>query len=271
MGAYPGYAGVHHSHTTHCAVAERRIQKRETTMKKSIAVLSLTIAGALGLAACGGYKVSAPSGSASASASASATASASPSAAAQSSSPSAAETTKAAAKSTQTSSADSSGATEASKGAGDNSQQSDETSYSAAKEFVKKFQEKPGVKKTESSDGTAYYNDEVAYVEGKDGTVIGIKSDGEWTSMSSDGVTVFVDKDGSWVVTNSKDNLYTVVKADGTGAIMNTKTLEEGTDVSAIKTPKTPGRIDGFNGTPITPVKATKIGKFSEVADSMKK
>ena len=262
MGAYPGYAGVHHSHTTHCAVAERRIQKRETTMKKSIAVLSLTIAGALGLVACGGYKVSAPSGSASASASASATASASPSAA---------ETTKAAAKSTQTSSADSSGATEASKGAGDNSQQSDETSYSAAKEFVKKFQEKPGVKKTESSDGTAYYNDEVAYVEGKDGTVIGIMSDGEWTSMSSDGVTVFVDKDGSWVVTNSKDNLYTVVKADGTGAIMNTKTLEEGTDVSAIKTPKTPGRIDGFNGTPITPVKATKIGKFSEVADSMKK
>lgn len=262
MGAYPGYAGVHHSHTTHCAVAERRIQKRETTMKKSIAVLSLTIAGALGLAACGGYKVSAPSGSASASASASATASASPSAA---------ETTKAAAKSTQTSSADSSGATEASKGAGDNSQQSDETSYSAAKEFVKKFQEKPGVKKTESSDGTAYYNDEVAYVEGKDGTVIGIMSDGEWTSMSSDGVTVFVDKDGSWAVANSKDNLYTVVKADGTGAIMNTKTLEEGTDVSAIKTPKTPGRIDGFNGTPITPVKATKIGKFSEVADSMKK
>ena len=230
-------------------------------MKKSIAVLSLTIAGALGLVACGGYKVSAPSGSASASASASATASASPSAA---------ETTKAAAKSTQTSSADSSGATEASKGAGDNSQQSDETSYSAAKEFVKKFQEKPGVKKTESSDGTAYYNDEVAYVEGKDGTVIGIKSDGEWTSMSSDGVTVFVDKDGSWVVTNSKDNLYTVVKADGTGAIMNTKTLEEGTDVSAIKTPKTPGRIDGFNGTPVTPVKATKIGKFSEVVDSMK-
>lgn len=271
MGAYPGYAGVHHSHTTHCAVAERRIQKRETTMKKSIAVLSLTIAGALGLAACGGYKVSAPSGSASASASASATASASPSAAAQSPSPSAAETTKAAAKSTQTSSADSSGATEASKGAGDNSQQSDETSYSAAKEFVKKFQEKPGVKKTESSDGTAYYNDEVAYVEGKDGTVIGIMSDGEWTSMSSDGVTVFVDKDGSWVVTNSKDNLYTVVKADGTGAIMNTKTLEEGTDVSAIKTPKAPGRIDGFNGTPVTPVKATKIGKFSEVADSMKK
>ena len=261
MGAYPGYAGVHHSHATHCAVAERRIQKRETTMKKSIAVLSLTVAGALGLVACGGYKVSAPSGSASASASASATASASPSAA---------ETTKAAAKSTQTSSADSSGATEASKGAGDNSQQSDETSYSAAKEFVKKFQEKPGVKKTESSDGTAYYNDEVAYVEGKDGTVIGIKSDGEWTSMSSDGVTVFVDKDGSWVVTNSKDNLYTVVKADGTGAIMNTKTLEEGTDVSAIKTPKTPGRIDGFNGTPVTPVKATKIGKFSEVVDSMK-
>ena len=119
------------------------------------------------------------------------------------------------------------------------------------------------MKKTESSDGTAYYNDEVAYVEGKDGTVIGIMSDGEWTSMSSDGVTVFVNKDGSWAVANSKDNLYTVVKADGTGAIMNTKTLEEGTDVSAIKTPKTPGRIDGFNGTPVTPVKATKIGKFS--------
>lgn len=283
MKACSGHAGAQVNHTTHCAVAERRIQKRETTVKKSIAVLSLTIAGALGLAACGGNSGTNSGSSASASASASATASATASAPASTSAAAtsgsttsaAAETTKAETKTTQGTISAPSGlpseATEALKKGEGSAQQVASDGYTASKEALNAFKNEAGVKKVQTSDGTAYYNDEVAYVEGKDGTVIGIMSDGEWTSMSSDGVTVFVDKDGSWAVANSKDNLYTVVKADGTGTIMNTKTLEEGTDVSAIKTPKTPGRIDGFNGTPVTPVKATKIGKFSEVADSMKK
>ncbi len=50
MMAYAGHTGVQANHTTHCAVAEQHTE-RETTVKKSIAVLSLTIAGALGLAA----------------------------------------------------------------------------------------------------------------------------------------------------------------------------------------------------------------------------
>ena len=74
--------------------------EKRNSVKKSIAVLSLTIAGALGLAACGGNtggSTSSPSASASASASATASAPASTSAAATSKSTTsaAAETTKA--------------------------------------------------------------------------------------------------------------------------------------------------------------------------------
>ena len=79
--------------------------EKRKSVKKSIAVLSLTIAGALGLAACGGNtggSTSSPSASASASASATASAPASTSAAATSKSTTsaAAETAKAETKTT---------------------------------------------------------------------------------------------------------------------------------------------------------------------------
>ena len=72
-------------------------------------------------------------------------------------------------------------------------------------------------------------------------------------------------EDGSWIKTNPKDNLYTVVNADGTASVLNTKTFEQATDVSTIETPKAPGRIDGFSGTAKTPVKPTKVADFSEI------
>ena len=227
-------------------------------MKKSIAVLSLTIAGALGLAACGGNS----SPSASASASASATASATTSAAA--------ETTKAETKTTQGAISTPSGlpseATEALKKSEESNQQATSALYSASKESLNEFKEDPSVKKVQTSDGTVYYNDEVAAFESKDGAIISIQNNGVWTSMDSNGTTIVVKEDGSWIKTNPKDNLYTVVNADGTASVLNTKTFEQATDVSTIETPKAPGRIDGFSGTAKTPVKPTKIGDLSEVA-----
>ncbi len=275
MKAYAGHTGVQVNHTTHCAVAERRIQKRETTMKKSIAVLSLTIAGALGLAACGGNSGGSNSGSsASASASASATASApastSAAATSKSTTSAAAETTKAETKTTQGTISTPSGlpseATEALKKGQESANQAASAGYTASKKALEQLKEQSGVKKVQTSDGTVYYTDKLAAFESKDGAIVSIQNNGVWTSIDSNGVTLVVSEDGSWIKTNPKDNLYTVVKADGTASVMNTKTFEQATDVSSIETPKAPARIDGFKGTAKTPVKPTKIADLSEVA-----
>ncbi|WP_455124159.1 preprotein translocase subunit SecD [Rothia mucilaginosa] len=235
-------------------------------MKKSIAVLSLTIAGALGLAACSGNSGtnSGTNSSASASASASATASAPASTSA------AAETTKAETKTTQGTISTPSGlpseATEALKKSEDSNQQETSAFYSAVKESLNEFKNESDVKKVQTSDGTVYYNYEVAVFETKDGAIVIIKNTGAWSRFDSNGGTIVVEEDGSWIKTNPKDNLYTVVNADGTASVLNTKTFEKATDVSTIETPKAPGRIDGFSGTAKTPVKPTKIGDLSEVA-----
>ena len=265
MKAYAGHTEVQVNHTTHCAVAERRIQKRETTMKKSIAVLSLTIAGALGLAACGGNSGGSNSGS-----SASASASASATASAPASTSAAAETTKAETKTTQGTISTPSGlpseATEALKKGQESANQAASAGYTASKKALEQLKEQSGVKKAQTSDGTVYYTDKLAAFESKDGAIVSIQNNGVWTSIDSNGVTLVVSEDGSWIKTNPKDNLYTVVKADGTASVMNTKTFEQATDVSSIETPKAPARIDGFKGTAKTPVKPTKIADLSEVA-----
>ena len=234
-------------------------------MKKSIAVLSLSLAATFGLAACGGNSggsTSSPSASAGASASATASAPASASAAA--------ETTKAETKTTQgTISAPSalpSEASEALKKSEESNQQATSVLYRASKESLNEFKEDSSVKKAQTSDGTVYYNDELAGFESKDGAIVSIQNNGVWTSIDSNGTTIVVSEDGSWIKTNPKDNLYTVVKADGTASVLNTKTFEKATDVSTIETPKAPGRIDGFSGTAKTPVKPTKVGDLSEVA-----
>ena len=236
-------------------------------MKKSIAVLSLTIAGALGLAACGGNSGTNSNSSASASASASATASATASAPASTSA--VAETTKAETKTTQgTISAPTNlpgEATEALKKSEDSNQQETSAFYSAVKESLNEFKNEAGVKKVQTSDGTVYYNYEVAVFESKAGAIVIIKNTGAWSSFDSNGGTIVVDEDGSWIKVTPEDNLYTAVKADGAAAVLNTKTLEQTTDLSSIKIPKAPARIDGFRGTAKTPAKPTKVGDFSEI------
>ena len=243
-------------------------------MKKSIAVLSLSLAATFGLAASGGNSggsTSSPSASAGASASATASAPASASAVATSASTTsaAAETTKAETKTTQgTISAPSalpSEASEALKKSEESNQQATSALYRASKESLNEFKEDSSVKKAQTSDGTVYYNDEVATFESKDGAIVIIKNTGAWSSFDSSGVTIFVKEDGSWSKTNPKDNLYTGVNADGAATVMNTKTYTRATDVSSIETPKAPGPIDGFKGTAKTPVKPTKVA-LSEVA-----
>ena len=237
-------------------------------MKKSIAVLSLTIAGALGLAACGGNSGTNSNSSASASASASATASATASAPASTSA--AAETTKAETKTTQGTISAPSGlpseAAEALQKGQEAAQQGASAGYTASKKALEQLKNEAGVKKAQTSDGTVYYTNELAAFEAKDGAIVSIQNNGVWTSIDSNGTTIVVKEDGSWIKTNPKDNLYTVVNADGTASVLNTKTFEKATDVSTIETPKAPGRIDGFSGTAKTPVKPTKIGDLSEVA-----
>ncbi|WP_311445940.1 preprotein translocase subunit SecD [uncultured Rothia sp.] len=247
-------------------------------MKKSIAVLSLTIAGALGLAACGGNSggsTSSPSASASASASATASATASApastsAATSKSTTSAAAETTKAETKTTQGTISAPSGlpseATEALKKGQESAEQAASAGYTASKKALEQLKSESGVKKVQTSDGTVYYTDKLAVFESKDGAIVSIQNNGVWTSMDSNGTSIVVKEDGSWIKTNPKDNLYTVVNADGTASVLNTKTFEKATDVSTIETPKAPGRIDGFSGTAKTPVKPTKIGDLSEVA-----
>ena len=242
-------------------------------MKKSIAVLSLTIAGALGLAACGGNSGTSSSPSASASASASATASAPASTSAavtsKSTTSAAAETTKAETKATQGTISAPSGlpseATEALKKGQESAEQATSAGYTASKKALDEFKNEAGVKKAQTSDGTVYYSDKLAAFESKDGAIISIQNNGVWTSMDSNGTTIVVDEDGSWIKTNPEDSLYTAVRADGAAAVLNTKTLEQATDLSTIETPKAPGRIDGFRGTAKTPAKPTKVADFSEI------
>ena len=242
--------------------------EKRKSVKKSIAVLSLTIAGALGLAACGGNtggSTSSPSASASASASATASAPASTSAAATSKSTTsaAAETAKAETKTTPgTISTPSSRPSDPAGGA---NAISGATNNNLMMDIVENFKSLPGVKSTKNNDGEVYYNEEIAYVVAKDGSIIGIQKDGTWNQIGN-GKNIIVFKDGGWTMGDTSTNLYTVVKADGTASQLNTKTIQTATDVSTIQAPKAPSRIDGFNGIPVEPVKATKIGDLSEVA-----
>jgi len=238
-------------------------------VKKSIAVLSLTIAGALGLAACSGNSGTNSGTNSSASASASASATASATASAPASTSAAAETTKAETKTTQGTISTPSGlpseATETLKKSEDSNQQETSAFYSAVKESLNEFKNESDVKKVQTSDGTVYYNYEVAVFETKDGAIVIIKNTGAWSRFDSNGGTIVVEEDGSWIKTNPEDNLYTAVKADGAAAVLNTKTLEQTTDLSTIEIPKAPARIDGFRGTAKTPAKPTKVGNFSEI------
>lgn len=233
-------------------------------MKKSIAVLSLSVASLLGLAACA-PSIKAPvasgrSASASASASPSASSSASPSARSESSSrPSYKPTSSASARETAGSSS-----TEGSSslvGA-------DEIKYNARKLYETYYQEitdaekDPTIVKGENADGKTYIvdNGKAAFVGGKNNEyIILIENDGSWTRARANGEVDIMNTDGSWV-TVKPDGERISVKANGTTNITYHQGDVPDDIITSLQTPKVPAQVEGFASVPQEPVKPKKLG-----------
>lgn len=233
-------------------------------MKKSIAVLSLSLASLLGLAACA-PAVKAPVASRdSASASASASPSASPSA---EDSQSASESPSA---SSESSSKPSSSASARETASSDSTEEDGAAkSRKLAMDLYKTYANSVsiaegtrGVVKGENADGKTYTSErnKVTLVAGKDNEyIIRIKNDGSWSRARANGEAELVDTDGSWIRIKP-DGERIAVKASG-----NTNIAYHQGDVSediitSLKTPEVPAQVEGFASVPQKPVKPKKLG-----------
>ena len=233
-------------------------------MKKSIAVLSLSLAGLLGLAACA-PAVKAPvasrdSASASASASPSAedsqSASESPSASSESSS-----TPSSSASAQETASSDSTeedGAAKSRKIAMD--------LYKAyARSVAAAERARTGIVRGENADGKTYTSErnKVTLVAGKDNEyVIRIKDDGSWSRARANGEAELVNPDGSWVRIKP-DGERIEVKGSGTVYIYYHQGDVPKDLINTLETPKLPAPVEGGVGVPKEPVKPTKISSVT--------
>lgn len=244
-------------------------------MKKSIAVLSLSLAGLLGLAACGSSPKNPDSSqSATSSVSASATASASASASANSSSSSSASAkaestsaSSASAKAEFTSSASAKGSeTQASGSSANPAMPNGATDssygpkvYQTYKEAVEEAKKDPSAKKTTNADGNVYTASDgsVAVVEAKNGNYIAIKGDGSWLRVTPEGEVVTVDAKGSWGLFKANGEVAHVDE-NGATSIVNIKTFEVSTDYQSLEVPKTPAQV-GDLPAPKTPVKPSSV------------
>lgn len=237
-------------------------------MKKSIAVLSLSLASLLGLAACA-PAVKAPvasrdSASASASASPSASPSAedsqsaseSPSASSESSSkPSSSASARETASSDSTTDVD--GAAESRKSAMD--------LYNAYARSVPAAERDPSVVKGENADGKTYTSErnKVTLVAGKDNEyIIRIKDDGSWSRARANGEAELVNPDGSWVRIKP-DGERIAVKGSGTVYISYHQGDVPKDLINTLETPKLPAPVEGGVGVPKEPVKPTKISSVT--------
>ena len=232
-------------------------------MKKSIAVLSLSVASLLGLAACA-PSIKAPvasgrSASASASASPSASSSASPSARSESSSrPSSKPTSSASARETASSdSTDVDGAAESRKSA--------MNLYNAYARSVPAAERDPSVVKGENADGKTYTSErnKVTLVAGKDNEyIIRIKNDGSWSRARANGEAELVNPDGSWIRIKP-DGERIAVKGSGTVYISYHQGDVPKDLINTLETPKLPAPVEGGVGVPKEPVKPTKISSVT--------
>lgn len=241
-------------------------------MKKSIAVLSLSLAGLLGLAACGSSPKNPDSSqSASSSVSASATASASANSSSSSSASAKAESTSssssASAKAESTSSASAKGSeTQASGSSANPAMPNGATDssygpkvYQTYKEAVEEAKKDPSAKKTTNADGNVYTASDgsVAVVEAKNGNYIAIKGDGSWLRVTPEGEVVTVDAKGSWGLFKANGEVAHVDE-NGATSIVNIKTFEVSTDYQSLEVPKTPAQV-GDLPAPKTPVKPSSV------------
>ena len=232
-------------------------------MKKSIAVLSLSLASLLGLAACA-PAVKAPvasrdSASASASASPSAedsqSASESPSASSESSSkPSSSASAQ------ETASSDSTEEDGAAK-----SRKAAVNLYKTYARSVAVAERDPSVVKGENADGKTYTSEssKVTLVAGKDNEyVIRIKNDGGWSRARANGEAELVNPDGSWIRIKP-DGERIAVKGSGTVYISYHQGDVPKDLINTLETPKLPAPVEGGVGVPKEPVKPTKISSVT--------
>ena len=237
-------------------------------MKKSIAVLSLSLAGLLGLAACA-PAVKAPVASRdSASASASASPSASPSA---EDSQSASESPSA---SSETSSKPSSSASAQETASSDSTEEDGAAkSRKSAMDLYKAYarsvaaaeRARTGIVKGENADGKTYTSErnKVTLVAGKDNEyVIRIKDDGSWSRARANGEAELVNPDGSWVRIKP-DGERIEVKGSGTVYIYYHQGDVPKDLINTLETPKLPAPVEGGVGVPKEPVKPTKISSVT--------
>lgn len=236
-------------------------------MKKSIAVLPLSLAVTLGLAACDEATqtttVSAPtSATPSVSASVSSTAlMASPSPDSQvtsSEAPAKAEEEPSDADSTQDASAEKpDAAEEESKPADSNSGDAKEESF---KETIEKAKKSPAARKSTNADGTVYTSslgDEVAIVEANNGDDIIINKDGSWSRLTPKKSIVTVNADGSWSAIMASGRLINV-ESDGMAQIIDFKNEVNEESYASLEVPQTPAPVEALNITPKEPAKPTK-------------
>lgn len=233
-------------------------------MKKSIAVLSLSLASLLGLAACA-PAVKAPVASRdSASASASASPSASPSA---EDSQSASESPSASSESSSKPSSSASARETASGGSTDEggAAKSRKLAMDLYKTYANSVSIAEGTRsvvKGENADGKTYIleKDKLAMVVGKNNEyIIFHQHDGNWSRLRPNGELELTYSDGAWVRV-MPDGERIAVKASG-----NTNIAYHQGDVSediitSLKTPEVPAQVEGFASVPQKPVKPKKLG-----------
>ena len=233
-------------------------------MKKSMAVLSLSLAATFGLAACGGNSGTNSNSSASASASASATAGSS----SASSSASASASASATASANAGSSSASAKASESQKGglSGASSMPTDATDssygpkvYEHYKETVEEAKKDHSTKRTTNTEGNVYADPDgsIAVVEAKNGSYISIENDGSWVRVTPEGEVIAVTEKGGWAAVKPNGEIINVDE-NGAASIMNVKTSEISDDYQSLEVPKTPAPVGDFPA-PKTPVKPTSM------------
>lgn len=211
-------------------------------MKKSMAVLSLSLAATFGLAACSSNaKAPAESQSASASASASATAGSSSSSAKESGSQKG---------SLSGASAMPTDATDSSYGP---------KVYEHYKETVEEAKKDHSTKRTTNTEGNVYADPDgsIAVVEAKNGSYISIENDGSWVRVTPEGEVIAVTEKGGWAAVKPNGEIINVDE-NGAASIMNVKTSEISDDYQSVEVPKTPAPVGDFPA-PKSPVKPTSM------------
>ena len=234
-------------------------------MKKTMAVLSLSLAATFGLAACSSNaKAPAESQSASASASVSATAGSSSASSSTSASASASATASANAGSLS-SSAKASGSQKGGL-SGASSMPTDATDssygpkvYEHYKETVEEAKKDHSTKRTTNTEGNVYADPDgsIAVVEAKNGSYISIENDGSWVRVTPEGEVIAVTEKGGWAAVKPNGEIINVDE-NGAASIMNVKTSEISDDYQSLEVPKTPAPVGDFPA-PKKPVKPTSM------------